>query len=210
MPSKCKIFFQAVTKNASGPVSAIIRYLILVVIRLTCGSGVLTLHSHGEWHHRAPVFWYYNNQFITTKIRYFYIRSQPLEPFAFRFVQSSNMPTKEKTWKSIMATFIAALGPIGFGYNIAYSSSALEDLGNDNADSNVHLTVKEGSWFSVSHLFLVFLYANVTATVVLLQPWLSITGNVMESKMVTHFINSLIFRKRSLFFFDFILNAADY
>ena len=72
------------------------------------------------------------------------------------------MPPKEKTWKSVMATFIAALGPMSFGYNMAYSSSALEDLGNDNADSNVHLTVKEGSWFSVSRLFLVFLYAYIS------------------------------------------------
>ncbi|EDO42861.1 predicted protein [Nematostella vectensis] len=47
----------------------------------------------------------------------------------------------------VLATFIAALGPLSFGFCLGYSSSALEDLIAESKES-VKLTVSQGSWFS--------------------------------------------------------------
>ena len=55
-----------------------------------------------------------------------------------------------KAWKAIIATFVAALGPFSFGYNIPYTSEALLDLQNDDIDSSIHLSDAQGTWFSVS------------------------------------------------------------
>ena len=52
--------------------------------------------------------------------------------------------------RATLATFIAALGSLSFGYCLGYSSSALEDLENTDASSAVHLSSNQGSWFSVS------------------------------------------------------------
>ena len=71
-------------------------------------------------------------------------------------LQSDEMTRKDKVGRSILATFIAALGPLSFGYCLGYSSSALVDLKKDNVDSALRLTVDQGSWFSVS-LFCFFL-----------------------------------------------------
>ena len=63
-------------------------------------------------------------------------------------IQSEHNTGKDRIGKAILATFIAALGPLSFGYCIGYSSSALEDLAN--APPEVRLTDIQGSWFSVS------------------------------------------------------------
>ena len=51
--------------------------------------------------------------------------------------------------KSVLATFVAALGPLSFGYCLGYSSSALEDL--KDAPPSVNLNAQQGSWFSVCY-----------------------------------------------------------
>ncbi|KAJ7383683.1 Solute carrier 2 (Facilitated glucose transporter) member 8 [Desmophyllum pertusum] len=68
--------------------------------------------------------------------------------YTSRSVQSERMSGKDRVGRTILATFIAALGPLSFGYCLGYSSSALEDLENANASSSVHLTVDQGSWFA--------------------------------------------------------------
>ena len=60
------------------------------------------------------------------------------------------MADKERIYRPILASFIAALGPLSFGYCFSYSSSALLDLKSDDADSALRLTDSQGSWFSVS------------------------------------------------------------
>ena len=62
------------------------------------------------------------------------------------------MATKDKIGRSIIASFVAALGSISFGYCMAYSSSALVDLTSSDTNSAVRLTGVQGSWFSVSKL----------------------------------------------------------
>jgi len=63
-------------------------------------------------------------------------------------IQSERSKDKERIGRAILATFIAALGPLGFGYCVGYSSSALEDLASESAA--VRLNDIQGSWFSVS------------------------------------------------------------
>lgn len=63
-------------------------------------------------------------------------------------IQSERNEDKERIGRAILATFIAALGPLGFGYCIGYSSSALEDLASES--TAVRLDDIQGSWFSVS------------------------------------------------------------
>ena len=65
-------------------------------------------------------------------------------------VQSEQMAGKDRIGRAILATFIAALGPLSFGYCLGYSSSALEDLEKASVSSAVRLTSAQGSWFSVS------------------------------------------------------------
>lgn len=65
-----------------------------------------------------------------------------------RSIQSEHNTGKDRIGRAILATFIAALGPLSFGYCVGYSSSALEDLAS--APSAVRLTDIQGSWFSVS------------------------------------------------------------
>ena len=60
------------------------------------------------------------------------------------------MNKKERIYRPILASFIAALGPLSFGYCFSYSSSALLDLKSDDANSALRLTASQGSWFSVS------------------------------------------------------------
>lgn len=67
-----------------------------------------------------------------------------------RSIQSDRMTGKDRIGRTVLATFIAALGPLSFGYCLGYSSSALEDLEKANAPSAVHLSVDQGAWFSVS------------------------------------------------------------
>ena len=65
-------------------------------------------------------------------------------------VQADYKTGKERIGRAILATFIAALGPLSFGYCLGYSSSALIDLKKSNVDPAIHLNVNQGSWFSVS------------------------------------------------------------
>lgn len=67
-----------------------------------------------------------------------------------RSVQADYKTGKERIGRAILATFIAALGPLSFGYCLAYSSSALIDLKKSNVDPAIRLNVNQGSWFSVS------------------------------------------------------------
>ena len=55
----------------------------------------------------------------------------------------------ERVRMSVVATFIAALGPLSFGYCLVYSSSAVVDLKN-STDTSLQLTTGQASWFSVS------------------------------------------------------------
>ena len=77
------------------------------------------------------------------------------------------MTEKERIYRPILASFIAALGPLSFGYCFSYSSSALLDLISDDADSALRLTASQGSWFSVSKPS--FPFATLTTTNIL-QP----------------------------------------
>lgn len=65
---------------------------------------------------------------------------------------SNNMAEKEsRIGRMVLATFIAALGPLSFGYCLGYSSSALLDFENE-PDKAVRFTDSQGSWFSVSKM----------------------------------------------------------
>lgn len=55
---------------------------------------------------------------------------------------------KETVGRSILASLISTLGPVSFGYCLAYSSSALVDLSNDQTDPAIRLSDSQGSWFS--------------------------------------------------------------
>ena len=72
-------------------------------------------------------------------------------------IQSDRITGKERIGRAVLATFIAALGPLSYGYCLGYSSSALEDLEQANAPSAVHLSAGQGAWFSVS----VFCFCSV-------------------------------------------------
>lgn len=62
----------------------------------------------------------------------------------------NNMSEKEsRIGRMVLATFVAALGPLSFGYCLGYSSSALLDFENES-DKAVRFTDSQGSWFSVS------------------------------------------------------------
>ena len=63
-------------------------------------------------------------------------------------IQSELDEDKERIGRAVLATFIVALGPLGFGYCVGYSSSALEDLASESVA--VRLDDIQGSWFSVS------------------------------------------------------------
>ena len=72
------------------------------------------------------------------------------------------MTEKERIYTPILASFVAALGPLSFGYCFSYSSSALLDLKSDDADSALRLTASQGPWFSVSKPS--FSFATLTTT----------------------------------------------
>ena len=71
-----------------------------------------------------------------------------------------------KAWKAIIATFIAALGPFSFGYQLPYTSEALLDLQSDAVDSSIHLSDAQGTWFSVSCCLFITssIYSNLANT----------------------------------------------
>ncbi|KAK3740542.1 hypothetical protein QZH41_020676 [Actinostola sp. cb2023] len=54
---------------------------------------------------------------------------------------------KARVGRMVLATFIAAFGPLSFGYALGYSSSALLDFEKES-DAAVKFTESQGSWFS--------------------------------------------------------------
>lgn len=56
----------------------------------------------------------------------------------------------ERVRMSVLSTFIAALGPLSFGYCLVYSSSAVVDLEASSVKPSLQLTTVQASWFSVS------------------------------------------------------------
>ncbi|PFX26088.1 Solute carrier family 2, facilitated glucose transporter member 8 [Stylophora pistillata] len=63
--------------------------------------------------------------------------------------QSNEMSVfQDRVGRSILATFIAALGTVSFGFCLGYSSSALVDLQSSDAPSAVRLSDDQASWFS--------------------------------------------------------------
>ena len=83
-------------------------------------------------------------------------------------VQSERMAGKDRIGRTILATFIAALGPLSFGYCLGYSSSALEDLEKANVSSAVRLNSAQGSWFSVSLMSRAFFDCKIRARIITL------------------------------------------
>lgn len=64
-------------------------------------------------------------------------------------IQSNEIVQNARVGRAILATFIAALGPLSFGYCMGYSSSALEDLVHKSSSASpTGLTDGQGSWFS--------------------------------------------------------------
>ena len=57
----------------------------------------------------------------------------------------------DRVFKSVLATFIAALGPLSFEYSLTYSSSAALDLEVSGEIPSLRLTKEQASWFSVSY-----------------------------------------------------------
>ena len=56
--------------------------------------------------------------------------------------------SKERWWTVLVATLVAALGPVSFGYAMGYSSAAVTQLGKPNQD--LHLDEDAITWFGVS------------------------------------------------------------
>ena len=76
-------------------------------------------------------------------------------------IQSNEIVQNVRVGRAILATFIAALGPLSFGYCMGYSSSALEDLLHQSSSASATgLTDGQGSWFSVS--WIVYMYVDST------------------------------------------------
>ena len=65
-------------------------------------------------------------------------------------IQHERSARNERVRKSVLATFIAALGPLSFEYSLTYSSSAVLDLEASGEISSLRLTKEQASWFSVS------------------------------------------------------------
>ena len=61
-------------------------------------------------------------------------------------------PSTERTGRIVLASLIATLGPLSFGYCLGYSSSAVEDFKNET-HNGTHLSESQGSWFGVSSTF---------------------------------------------------------
>ena len=72
-------------------------------------------------------------------------------------------PGKERIRKSVLATFVAALGPLSFGFSLSFSSPVLVDLEESTSEiPSLRLTSEEASWFSVrnQHFITQFCEAN--------------------------------------------------
>jgi hypothetical protein len=66
---------------------------------------------------------------------------------------------KERQWSVIMATFVAALGPLTFGYCMGYSSAATTQLERTEENMNsteLFLSPEEITWFGVRNIICEF------------------------------------------------------
>ena len=74
-------------------------------------------------------------------------------------IQITKIPAgKESIRKSVLATFVAALGPLSFGFSLSFSSPVLVDLEESTTEiPSLRLTSEEASWFSVRKLHLIAL-----------------------------------------------------
>ena len=59
----------------------------------------------------------------------------------------------DRSWTVLVATIVAALGSVSFGYAMGYSSAAVTQLGKPNQD--LHLDEDAITWFGVSTKVLV-------------------------------------------------------
>ena len=58
----------------------------------------------------------------------------------------------ERIWSVLLATFIAAMGPLSAGYSLGYSSAAVTELDVRTAPANsteLYLSFQEITWFGV-------------------------------------------------------------
>ena len=63
---------------------------------------------------------------------------------------------KERIRKSVLATFVASLGPLSFGFSLSLSSPVLVELEESTSEiPSLRLTSEEASWFSVIKLNLI-------------------------------------------------------
>ena len=70
--------------------------------------------------------------------------------YATTHVQLSDVTSKSKFLPAFIATLVAALGPLNFGFALGYSSPI--ELKIEKSSSDPHLTSEEFSWFAVSTL----------------------------------------------------------
>ena len=71
-------------------------------------------------------------------------------------IQITKIPAgKESIRKSVLATFVAALGPLSFGFSLSFSSPVLVDLEESTTEiPSLRFNSEEASWFSVRKLHL--------------------------------------------------------
>lgn len=62
--------------------------------------------------------------------------------------QEQRSARNDRVLKSVLATFIAALGPLSFEYSLTYTSSAVLDLEVSGEIPSLRLTKEQASWFS--------------------------------------------------------------
>ncbi|XP_074607589.1 solute carrier family 2, facilitated glucose transporter member 8-like [Acropora palmata] len=62
--------------------------------------------------------------------------------------QQQRSARNDRVFKSVLATFIAALGPLSFEYSLTYSSSTVLDLEVSGEIPSLRLTKEQASWFS--------------------------------------------------------------
>lgn len=59
------------------------------------------------------------------------------------------LPKRTSARGSVLATCVAVLGTLSFGYCLGYSSPASYDLKTASNNSTIHLSNSQESWFSV-------------------------------------------------------------
>lgn len=113
------------------------------------------------------------------------IENSHLESFQF-----DEPKDQDRVEKAVLATFPAALASLSFGYCLGYSSSALEDLQNDNTSFSISLTAEQASWFSVS---LIFLSRWIEETLIFckLSRWISQICPSLNIKNASPYSNSV-------------------